>query len=234
MRIFLTSLLCILSLGSTPAWSLIIETNHQGWYNDSGGHTPENTNYIVGRTEFEGLLNNFFVFDLGGLGTVTGATLRAYLPFSGFFSSDPSETWVLYDVDTDIGSLVAGTAGPSAFIDLGTGTSFGEVLITAADGDTFIEVDLNANALASLSSANGLWAIGGTLPSLGSQADEAVFAFTRSVVDSNSQEPAIKLELVLGNNVVPTPSTMSLFLLGFVGMYARRRRTGSYQSSPHH
>lgn len=207
------------------ATALIIPATDTGWYLEDGTHDPDNTNYVTGvatdgivatfPTEFR----NFFVFDVGGVGSFSSAILRAYLPPEfgfdgpGYLSPDATETWGLFDVTTSLFDLMGGSGGVSAFADLGGGIAFGNALVTAGDMGNFVEVSLNADALASIGAAGGLWALGGRLLDMSGADPEVIFA-------STNQEPRVELVLT---HAVPAPTTFYLVSLAFGALYRLQR-----------
>jgi hypothetical protein len=218
------ALLPLLLFGQT-AVALIIPATDTGWYLDDGTHDPDNVNFVTGvatdgivsqiPTEFR----NFFVFDLSGVGPVSSVTLRAYLITEfgfggpGYLSPDATETWGLFDVTTMLGDLTGGTGGIGAFADLGGGIAYGQAIVSAADMGSFIEVSLNADALASIGSAGGLWAVGGRLLTLGGADPEVIFAFSHD-------EPWVELEVT---RAVPAPATLYLSAFALGALYWLRR-----------
>jgi hypothetical protein len=225
-------LLPLLLIGQ-PAAALIIPATDTGWYRDDGTHDPDNVNYVTGFatdwaiSQIPTEWRNFFVFDLSGVGLVSSATLRAYLVTElgfrgpGYLSPDASETWGLYDVSTNLGDLTEGAGGVGAFSDLGSGVAFGQAIVSASDMGSFIEVTLNAAALASIGSAGGLWALGGRLLDLGGADPEVIFAFS-------DQDPRVELELT---RAVPAPTTSFLLALG-LGALCWTRRNHQIQYNP--
>ncbi len=218
------ALLPFLFFGQT-ATALVIPATDTGWYVDDGTHDPDNANYVTGfafdaffqaSVEFR----NFFIFDLSGVGPVSSATLRAYLipddVGPGYLSPDATETWGLFDVTTLLADLTGGTGGVGAFADLGGGVAYGEAIVSGGDMGSFIEVSLNADALASIGSVGGLWAVGGRLLDLGDADQEIIFAWSHD-------DP--RVELVVTNAVpVAAPTTSYLLALAVGGLYWLRRR----------
>jgi hypothetical protein len=210
-----------------------------GWFTDVGEHIEFNTSYAVGGGQDGYTRNNYFLFDLSGVsGPVTSATLRLYnpngsgssVPF-GYTSSDPTETYALFDVSIAFfstvlpgGNRVAGygagsLAGQNIFNDLGSGQSYGTYTASLADNGHFVEIGLNASGLAALNASSGIFAVGGAITTLdGLVNKESLFASSAlSIPGPNGAQ------LVISS--VPEPSESALFLagLGLVGLAARRR-----------
>jgi hypothetical protein len=176
--------------------------------------------YVVGNFDSTLHFRNFFVFDLSSItDTVTDATLRLYNPSDvdsnpdndGYDSVDASETYSVYDVTSAIASLVGGSAGAGGFADLGSGTLLGSIDVTAASNGTFVDVALNASALAYLNSKLGEQvAFGGALTTLDGDPStrETVFRFTTDASLTNTQ-------LLLQTTLVPVPATVSLLATAF-------------------
>jgi hypothetical protein len=186
-----------------------------GWYNSNGLRSFGN--YLAG----DGVgsnYHNFSVFDLSSITLpIQSATLMLFNgsappnPADGYTSPDPFETYALFEVSTDIG-LLTSSGGPGVYDDLAVGTFFGSVDVTPADNGTFIEVDLNADSIAALNSATGLFAFGGAITTISHpvDVDESVFGFSYDSSD-------VRL-------VVTIPEPMTLVLLATFGLGAGRRR----------
>jgi hypothetical protein len=229
-RIFRTSLCVALAgvclAGTSRATIITINATDRGQYDDSGSHTPSNLNYVVGDDEDESYIlhRNFFVFDLSGVTQpIVSAQLSLYNPYidefnTGYDSTDATETYAVYDVSTGIASLTDGTAGVGAYTDLGSGTSYGSYVASAADNGTFVTFSLNAAGLSALNSATGLFAIGGALTTLDAFNNiEYLFGFS----GNNLADTQLILETASASGV-PEPSVIAL--LGFGGLLLWKRR----------
>lgn len=151
-----------------------------GWYDNSGSHGAANQNFLVGAigsTRYR----NFFVLNIPNItDEIVGATLSIQNPAGGGYTSpDATETWELYDVTTPIATLTAGGAGLVAiFDDLGGGTTYGSASVSAASDGKYVNVVLNASAIAALNAARGgQIAIGGRLGTLNADDFDNEFCF---------------------------------------------------------
>jgi len=180
----LTILATVLAAFPASAQIVTLDAVDSGFYEWTGDHSPSNQNYIAGNTgNSYGEFRDFVVFDLSGVAEpITAARLELYNPGQvpdggdGFFSADPSETYVAYEVTTPVATLVAGGAGlTGVFDDLGGGLVLGSVDVSAADNGAVVQVPLNADALTALNGAGGLWAVGGTLVTMTGSRKEYVF-----------------------------------------------------------
>ena len=204
-----------------------IEVIDCGWYSAEGTHSPDNENYVVGdfradppSTNPTGDARNFFVFDLSG---ITDRVVSAELALSmidlgnlGFSSPDGQETFELFDVVSSVEGLVEGTGGLAAHSDLGSGVQYGIRVITADDAASIVTIQLNANALDMINSANGLFAIGGAITTLDDVPNYEV-AF------GNSGQPDDIRELRL--TLVPEPP--AILLAAFPGIICLAMRCRS-------
>jgi len=182
---------------------------------------------------------NYHTFDLSGLtGTITGATLRVWVdakdgdPGSGvgnetgapYQSSDPFEIVNLFDVSTPASTLATATPGLDAFNDLGTGNTYGALTVNADDAAEYIDVELNAQAIADLNAAiGGAWSIGGALDFNGSFGANSNFISERVLHDDNNLDNDLPSQLVLTGSVVPEPASATLLLLTAAATLRRRR-----------
>lgn len=220
-----------LSLGAQA--TVTLHAVGAGWFSNTGEHIEFNDNYAVGGGMDGYTRNNFFLFDLSGVnGSITSAMLRVYNPAApvtpgfpyGYTSSHLTENYALFDVSTPFEELGAGyeigsLAGQGIFSDLGSGQNFGMTTVSLADNGKFVEITLNASALAALNASSGVFAVGGALTTLDALVNqESLFAsaFLHTVGPNVPQ-------LVISN--VPEPSTTALWIagLGLLGLAARRR-----------
>ncbi len=199
---------------AAPIHAGIINTSDRGWYDSINGfHNPGITNYGTGflnGVEFR----NFLAFDLSTLSSnelITSASLRLFNPAN----SSPG-TYDVYDVTTDIGTLLAGgNAFFSTFNDLGTGVSYGSVSVPAGFSNQFVTVSFNAAGVQALNAAKGnLFATGGTFTGPG-------FVFG----SSGGREPNDGwTQLVLETSTVPEPSALAIFGIVALGCCIGARR----------
>ena len=222
--VFCLSLVAVLTV--TSASAATINATDSGWYSAAGMHVAQNQNYIGGDVTGSER-RNFVVFDLTAVASeITSASVLLYNPdnalpgLRGYVSPDPTETYQLHQVDTAIATLTAsnvGAAGMQIFDDLGTGTLFGERVMSAADNGTTVAIALNADGLAALNAARGgLFAVGGAISTLGSFGDEYVFGFSVSIGNPDVRQLAFETASV--------PEPTMLMLLGSAAMLAARRR----------
>ncbi|CAN7659166.1 PEP-CTERM sorting domain-containing protein [Pseudorhodoferax sp. LjRoot39] len=185
-----------------------------GAYTAAGFANPASTNYLAGNCvdpwcqTIQGDFRNFFVFDTAPLvGTVTSGILRlrnGFVPVGGVYS--------IFDVTTPITALREGGTGlTGVYDDLGSGVLYGSTPVESSDvtGRAFVDVVLNAAAIAAINASNGLFALGGNF-------DSTMFAFGGTNTDERRQ-------LILEINDVPEPSSVALCALG-VGLVAAARR----------
>lgn len=204
-----------------------------GWFSHVGEHGEININYSLGGGMDGYTRNNFFLFDRSGVsGTITSATLRIYNPGEpaipgtpfGYTSSDPTETYALFDVSTSVADLRAGYAigsaiGQAIFNELGSGQSYGTYAASLADNGHFVEINLNAAGLAALNATSDNFAVGGSITTLDNLVNkESLFVYGYLGMRPDA------VQLIVSS--VPEPSELALFLagLGLVGLAVRRGR----------
>jgi len=206
----------VLAITASAQSQVVIDATDRGWYDDTGFHGPGNDNYFVGNFQRE-TRRNWFVFDLSTIDVeIVALQLRALNPASGFFSGDAVETYVNYDVTTNLTDLINGLGGVAAYDDLGSGTVYASYDASNSDNATIIVIDLNAAAVADANAAaGGLWGIGGAITTLNG-GNEYLFGFTDGGNPADTQ-------LVV--TLIPAPGVLALLgLAGLVGPNRRRSR----------
>ena len=236
----------VLASWPAPAGATALNTIDRGWYVDTDSfqrhdyHEPGNDNYItgqVGRSDY----HDFFTFDLTGVtGTITNATLHLFEPSGtnfasgGFVTTQASETFQVFTYGGNISTLDAGGQVPGVYNGLVSGTLAGSVSVSAANGGTFVDISLNAAALAALNiGEGGLFAFGGDLLGVpdGQLTQRTVFA-NSSVDDVGAPDGNTQLILTTSSST-PIPGALPLFVsglgaFGFLGW--RRKKTGQMNS----
>ena len=145
--------------------------NNAGWWSPTHENFDENDNYFVGSIDLGAGLDdhhNFFTFDLAALdATVTDAELRiargGVNDTSGGFGS---VEYTLWDVTTDETTLNENNGTSQAiFDDLGSGISYGSILVSDDGSPDPLVIALNQNALDLINRRAGeFFSIGGALP----------------------------------------------------------------------
>lgn len=145
--------------------------NNAGWWSGTFTNSDANDNYFVGSIDLGGGiedLRNFFTFDLAQLDVVvTEAELRIARSgtgdTSGGFGTVP---YTLWDVTTATATLNANDGTDAGiYTDLGTGITYGSILVDDTDAPDPLIIALNADAITAINrSAGEFFSIGGALP----------------------------------------------------------------------
>ena len=215
----------VLALGfsgqQAMADTVTVDTRDLGWYRSDGHHDEFNENTFTGDLGLE--YRSFYVWDLPTLtNPVTSARIDFDLQYSlGVWSTVP-QTGRMFDVSTSSSTLTqtdGGGTGHAIFGDLGSGTSYGDFVISEADNLTLFSVQLNQAGLDAINSASGRpFSIGMSNVSPYQQS----FLFS-SISFRGSQQ----LVLSMGNVApVPEPQTWALMALGLGVLGATARRQG--------
>lgn len=229
MRFFCFATFVALWAAIAPAAKAAISLSavDSGWYQRSGFHISSNENYIVGNF-FGAFYHNWFAFDLSSVtDTIVGAKLRIFNPADGYKSNDATEFYELFDVTSDINDvrithLPFSLQGIAIYNDLGSGTSYGGRLVSYADNNSMVEVTLNANAIADLNAATGLFGIGGRLTTL--DFNRFTTEFSTGLTDSTFVRELVLETAPLA--AVPEASTLvtfSVLLIIATGIICLRR-----------
>jgi hypothetical protein len=197
--------LLLASINGSRADTITLNAAESGFYLQDASHNAGNyaVGWYTGSIPDNVEVRDYFIFDLAPVsGTVVSAFLRLSTAPPGsivYGSSDPSETYTLFDVSTDLGPLTDGSAGLAAFDDLGTGVSYGGVTVTPALGAT-VDVPLNAAGIAFIASNHGRIAIGGAITTL-AKGNTSEFLF-------NSTSALLTRQLVI---ITSAPSRQGLW-----------------------
>jgi hypothetical protein len=215
------------------AGAITISSSDSGWYNETGSHTPSNQNIYTGTdNSFE--YRHFLQFDLSfasGL-TITGATLTYRADNGELFTYDSTETLTLFNISSDISNLLGGTGGVTAFEDLGTGDSYGSIIVDTSEiiaPMPEVAVLLNSTALTEINSklvaGDYNLLIGGALSSI---SDAYIFEGLWAGSASTPSSPVAQLTLSYSDIPgVPIPAAVWLFGSGIVGLIGVARRKKS-------
>jgi len=168
----------LVSLGQPPVAVpnvVLLDSYDRGCYEMmSGGPRLFNGTFLAypaGEVDSE-YYRNWFVFDLSSVhSTIISAQLRLDGGEVAFRSNAPTLTYTLFDVPSP---------NNFSYSDLGTGTVYGSVDVSAAADGGVVTVNLNSDALTYLNSEEGLVAMGGWITTLGNSqgGDEWLFGTT--------------------------------------------------------
>lgn len=225
------SILAIASLGlAAPLAAQTTTTSvDNGWYNQSGSHSPGNTNTITGDCCGQGEYRGFWVFDLSGISSASSVSITFFGNNGNFRTDSGSETAHFYDYTGSITSLLGGTGGAAAFSDLGSGALLGEYTITAPNFSRMPEFTVNLSS-AFVSQFNNTIGTSDQRIALGAALQTFNLGGTEeSFWSSSVGSPAARLNIVSSAGAVPEPATWAMMLLGFgfvggVMRTAKRRR----------
>lgn len=209
-----------------------------GWYDNTGLHYPDSTNYLAGKSVYNNTattFHNWALFDLTDVSdTIVDASLGIYINTRGYSSADASETYGLFDVSTPIANLQAGGTGLTGiYDDLGTGNLLGSTSISEADEGSHVNIVFNAAGIAYLNAHLGQFvALGGRVTSLSADdtRSEGVFGFsgegtTFPYTGSTSGSHVLTLNAnAVTSGAVPEPATAALGMMTLVGLAAASRR----------
>ncbi|MCC6125070.1 MAG: M36 family metallopeptidase, partial [Pirellulales bacterium] len=170
------------SISGNSSSSVTLNAIDSGWWNSTGGHTSSNKNYATGYGgTYPYEYRSYFVFDLTTVSQTIGtAQLNLFNPSNGYISPDPAESYALFDVSTPIANLQASGSGQTAiFDDLGTGMSFADKAISAANNGQMVPIILNSAGVAYLNALRGSKiGLGGALTTIGGTAQQTIYGWT--------------------------------------------------------
>ncbi len=200
--------------------AVTLNSNASGNYDDGGSHAAVYTTgwdySLFGNSEGR----SYYQFDLSSItDTITAAVLRLFQ--TTYYSQDPNEPIEIFDVDTDLTSLVGGTAGIPAYTDLGSGTTYTDGSFAVAKDAAELDIALNNAALSALNSASGNIALGAALTDLtrdGGSADGSRGGVDELVfVDSTNAQLILTVATTTPDpKPVPTPAIILMFSAGLI------------------
>jgi hypothetical protein len=215
------ALLCSLPLSADV---ITLDSMDSGWYSSTGDLDSKfiagNTNYFAGYTPNQPELagpgfRNYFTFDLGGVANPIAAAWL-YLPNIGLTVGTPL-TYDIYEVNTPAGAFASspGTGSAVIYNDLGSGTTYGGVVVGDTNNDPVV-IQLNSAGIAAINNAlGGSLVVGGAVVDLNDGADR--FLFTEQSTVGGPQ-------LVLAEVPEPGTAAMAIAGLGIVLFSLRRRK----------
>jgi hypothetical protein len=221
--IVVAAALALAAVGRAPvAEALVLNAVDTGMYDNFIGHFPPDLSYWAGACnplssmdfcERPIVFHNFFMFDLGGLGPVSSATLR--IPND---TTTTTGTYTVFDVSTPVSELTART-GPTdpnfeqIFDDLASGTPFGSIVLSPDSSGTITSIVFNAAGIAAINnSLGGQFAVGGDFPTSGAETLRLAFFF---------RPGGVQLEV---ESAVPEPASVLMLGVGVIGLTLRKRR----------
>ncbi len=189
----------VLTLLGVPGNTVTLNAVDRGWYDSTGFHIPNNTNYLCGEIPSGPLFyRNYFVFNSP---LVVGQIIQAELLVNCYVSSSPHghEIYVLHKVTSSISSLEAGGSGQIGFYnDLGDGVVYGVRTIVTNEGQQKLVIPLNANFINDLTpvAGGGQIALGGSIVTLDAvnNSNQFDFAFSGQAPDD------VQLRLTIGTS----------------------------------
>ncbi|MEO1092298.1 MAG: hypothetical protein AAFX81_16880 [Pseudomonadota bacterium] len=120
----------LLACGTAMAHTTVVEsiTEDNGRYSSFGETDPNSPNIVVGDTEGTGF-RSYFAFDLTDLRsqTFTSGSLNFFADNGSYLNVGSAVGFELFDYTGSIQDLVDGNGGVAAYVDLGTGGSYGAV-----------------------------------------------------------------------------------------------------------
>ena len=194
--------------------------DNQGWWSVNRTNEYVTENYLVGispDSKNNDVKHNFFTFDLSQITKVV-ISARLELTRFGYNADSDQETLGLFDVSTNAITLNT-TTGVSSIIfdDLGSGNSYGEMVITSNGlSSDIVSAELNVQAISDINASLGGWfSIGGSLLTPGSPnygGSETLFGY--------SHESDGIQQLVL--EVIPEPASLILMTFGSLLVFKRK------------
>jgi len=209
---------------TTVSFDASVQGIFTSWGQNNKGHNAGPGNVLCGRDTVT-IFRNYFVFTLPSNlvppgQQVLSATLTGKLPWRGYLSVDPTETWTLFDVSAanypvliDEGTSI--TNRTDVFNDLGTGSDYGATSVSVANepapntGPGLLVVPLTTPAFFNELNARipqGSIIIGGSITTLVGNSPQRIFGFS-------GYEPGFggraTLSLTIGTASAPCPGDLN-------------------------
>jgi hypothetical protein len=201
---------------------LSLNATDAGRYTNAGVSNAANTNYGAGFVSPGSItFRDFFAFNLTGIsGAIVNPYITIFEPTGGFLSNVTPLTFTLFDVTTSSATVLAGGSGLGAvYTDLGSGTSYGSISVSAANDNSFLTINLNSAFISDFIAHEGSTLIlgGAITTALPMTGNERIFNGTpESGLTAGS--------VVLHFTAVPEPSTYGLLgAASLVGLMLVRR-----------
>ena len=244
LRPLLLSALLMAIASASSALTFTIDASDSGFHDEAGNHLDTtNENYTAGWADEQ--LRNWFVFDVSGLPadeTVLSVTLRLYNPAvsepdvtytGGYDSPDATETYEVRELLLPSAIVTAPSVlNPAVYTAIGAGTLFGSATMSPADNGQFVDITLNAAAIAAVDAAVAEFVLGGLVSSLTAAlgTEEFVFGHTDPLDDDPGSPYARQLCVTTTGGPdtacfapIPEPGTGALVALGLIGLATARR-----------
>ena len=208
-KVLAVGVVVILTVFSASAFAGTVYNAYSGWYDDSGNHSYNNTNYFSGN-HFGPQLDNFFLFDLSGVsGGITSASFNVYT-----YGISTSGTYTIYGTSLPTSVQYDCSGCVSNFAGLTSGPAIGSISFTTSDANSWLTISLNGAGLAWLTANEGSWVVlGGSNPQPNTGGD--LFIFGYSVFNGSNN---------LTINSTPEPGSLLLLGSGILGAAGILRR----------
>ncbi len=218
---------------SASAATIVVNTNDRGYYYNYDFNDTTNKNYLTGQINNGAAaigFHSFFEFNgLTGLsGPIVSATLSLFNPAGGYSSTQASELLTITGFSGSIATLDGGGTVAGEYSALASGPTYGTQSVNAATDGAFVNITLNAAAIAFLnSSSSNPFAFGGDLAGIPPADVSTRFEFGGSAfVVANDSNTTLTVVTAAST---PEPQTLFLIIPSLAGflLFARSRQARS-------